>query len=158
MSPGPGLPNLSAEVPGPVGGYRNVPVSAPSPDLTLPTTPGAAPGGTGLLVVDFAALAAAVEAARTAADAAGRAAADVRAAVERSGAAPWGDDPGLGVGFGDVFAGPRDDLVQTVRELPAVLAGLADSLDAARRGFVRAEDEAEATASGLTWPADGEAG
>ncbi|WP_327177588.1 hypothetical protein OG599_21410 [Streptomyces sp. NBC_01335] len=158
MSPGPSLPSQPAEVPAPVGGYRNVPVSAPIPDPTLPTAPGAAPGGAGLLAVDFEALAAAIEAARAAADAAHRAAADVSDAVRRSGAAPWGDDPGLGVGFGDAFAGPRDDLVRTVQELPAVLAGLADSLDGARRRFVRAEDEAGAVASGLTWSTDGEAG
>ncbi|MFI5635618.1 hypothetical protein ACIA8E_41125 [Streptomyces sp. NPDC051664] len=95
-----------------------------------------------MLVVDFGALAAAVEAARIAAGVAHRAAADVQAAVQRSGAAPWGDDPGLGQAFGGVFAGPRGDLVQTVLELPSVLDGLADSLDVTRRGFVRAEDEA----------------
>jgi hypothetical protein len=148
MSPGPGLPSQPAEVPGPAGGYRNAPVSAPAPVLSLPTVPGV-PGDAGTLRVDFGALAAAVEAARIAAGVAHRAEADVQAAVQRSGSAPWGDDPGLGQAFGDVFAGPRGDLVQTVLELPSVLDDLADSLDMTRRGFVRAEDDALSTALDL---------
>ncbi|MGW7674260.1 hypothetical protein ACWGJX_45580 [Streptomyces sp. NPDC054775] len=148
VAPGTGFPSDPAEVPGPAGGYRNAPVSSPSPDLSLPVVPGL-PGDAGLLVVDFGALAAAVEAARIAAGVARRAAADVQAAVQRSGGAPWGDDPGLGQAFGGVFAGPRGALAQTVEELPAVLDGLADALDVTRRGFVRAEDEALDAAVGL---------
>ncbi|WP_399084009.1 hypothetical protein ACGH2B_03725 [Streptomyces sp. BBFR2] len=128
-------------VPGPAGGYRNAPVSAPSPDLT-PPGPVDPPDGSGLLAVDFTALLAAVEAAGSAAGQAQLAAARADDATARSGPAPWGDDPALGQTFGAAFAAPRDDLIRTLRQLPVVLRNLADDLAATRATFGRAEDTA----------------
>lgn len=141
-------PNQPAEVPGPAGGYRNAPVSAPTPELSVPPVP-AMPGNTGTLAVDLGALAAAVKAAEIAAARAQRLADDVEATIQPSGPAPWGDDPGLGQAFGDTFTEPRTALVQTVRELPVLLHSLADSLDATRRGFAGAEDAALTSAGDL---------
>jgi hypothetical protein len=148
MPPGGVSPNQSAEVPGAAGGYRNAPVSAPTQELLIPPVP-AIPGNTGTLVVDLGALAAAVKVAEIAAARAQHLADDVEATAQRSGPAPWGDDPGLGQAFGDAFAESRITLVQTVRELPVLLHGLADSLDATRRGFADAEDAALSSAGDL---------
>lgn len=148
MPPGAVPPTQPAEVPGPAGGYRNAPVSAPTPVLPIPGIP-AVPSARGTLVVDLDALTAAVKAAEIAAAGAQSLAHRVEAATQHSGSAPWGDDPGLGQAFGDAFAEPRTALVRTVRELPALLHGVADSLDATRRGFARAEDGALAEAQQL---------
>jgi hypothetical protein len=138
----PGQENLKQPaVPGPAGGYRNAPVSAPSPSLPLPGLP-PVPGGSGTLVVDLSALTAAVQAAEAAVGQAQRAAADAEDATSRSGAAPWGDDPGLGQAFGAVFAGPRTSLAETVRELPSLFEQLADNLEATQRGFAGAQNTA----------------
>ncbi|TSB21585.1 hypothetical protein [Streptomyces benahoarensis] len=128
-------------VPGPAGGYRNAPVSAPAPDLT-PPGPVTSPDGSGLLAVDFTALLAAIKAAESAAGEAQRAAAQADDATARSGPAPWGDDPGLGQAFGDAFAGPRADLVRTAHQLHLVLRQLADDLAATRGAFAHAEGTA----------------
>jgi hypothetical protein len=121
------------------GGYRNAPVSSPSPDLQLPPAP-TGPGAGDTLVVDLAALGKAVKAAQEAVGAAQKAAQPSQDAVSRSGAAPWGDDPGLGQAFGGVFAEPRNNLVEAVQKLPTVLQQMADNLTATQGVFADAED------------------
>ncbi len=146
MAPGQ-QPSDHPTVPGPIGGYRNAPVSDPAAPAAPAALP-ALPAGGAALVVDFGALTAAVTAAGSAAGHAQDAA--VRLQNAAAGAELWGDDPGLGQPFGDAFAGSRQDLLDTVRELPKLLEGLADDLAAARRGFADAEDSATTLAQGFT--------
>ncbi|WP_142392670.1 hypothetical protein [Mycobacterium sp. 3519A] len=130
-----------SEVPGPVGGYRNAPVSAPGFTSTVPNLPGGPPGLSGVFV-DTDAL---NRAAAVAADAASEAGSDAQrldSAVNRSGPAPWGDDPGLGQSFGSVFADPRHSLVQAIDALPEVLGDLADTLRQTSATFAEADGDA----------------
>jgi uncharacterized protein YukE len=129
------LPNSAGEVPGPAGGYRNAPVSAPSFTSTVPDFPGESSGLSGVLYVDPDALDRAVAVAADAADGAADDAQRLQGALDRSGPAPWGDDPGLGQSFGSAFAGPRDTLRQAMNTLPKVLGDLAGTLQQTRRAF-----------------------
>jgi uncharacterized protein YukE len=135
-------PTPGPEIPGPVGGYRNAPVTAPGFTSTVPDVPGGPPGLSGVVFVDIDALNQAVT---VAADAASEAASDaqrVDSAVNRSGPAPWGNDPGLGQSFGSVFADPRQALQQAMDTLPGVLSGLADTLRQTSQTFAAADAEA----------------
>ena len=132
-------PTPGPEVPGPVGGYRNAPVTGPGFTSTVPDLPGGPPGLSGVLFVDTDAL---NRAAAVAADAASEAGSDAQrldSALNRSGPAPWGDDPGLGQGFGSVFADPRHALLQAVDTLPGVLGELADTLRQTSRTFTEGD-------------------
>ncbi|MGW7574830.1 hypothetical protein [Streptomyces sp. NPDC054765] len=106
--------------------------------------PGGGLSGSGVLAVDFEALEQAIAEAEEAADAAGSVAESMASAVQRSGAAPWGDDPALGQAFGSVFAEPRNALVQAVEGLPQVLRNIADNLSAMNTDFHGAQQAAEA--------------
>ncbi|MFE6894447.1 hypothetical protein [Streptomyces sp. NPDC057694] len=129
-------------VPSPPDGYRNVPVSAPDPDLHVPGMPGdGLPGG--VLVVDYELLERAVSEAEEAAEAADGLARSMANAVRRSGPAPWGDDPALGQTFGSVFADPRDALFQALQGLPQVLRNIAEDLRGMDTGFHGAQKYAE---------------
>ncbi|WP_157849407.1 hypothetical protein [Streptomyces violaceorubidus] len=130
-------------VPSPPDGYRNVPVSAPQPDLHIPRLPEGGLSGSGVLAVDFEALAHAIAEAEEAAEAVGHIAERLTSAVQRSGAAPWGDDPALGQTFGSLFAEPRDALTQAVPGLQQVLRSMAENLGAMNTGFHGAQRDAE---------------
>jgi uncharacterized protein YukE len=130
------------KIPGPVGGYRNTAVRAPGFTSTVPDVPGGPPGLSGVVFVDINAL---NKAAAVAADAASEAASDaqrVDSAVNESGPAPWGDDPGLGQSFGSVFADPRRAVQQAMNALPGVLGGLADTLRQTSQTFAAVDAEA----------------
>ncbi|MGW2299351.1 hypothetical protein [Streptomyces violaceorubidus] len=130
-------------VPSPPDGYRNVPVSAPRPDLHIPSLPKGGLSASGVLAVDFEALEHAIAEAEEAAEAVGDIAARLASVVQRSGAAPWGDDPALGQTFGGVFAEPRDALTQAVPGLQRVLRSIAENLGAMHTGFHGARRDAE---------------
>nr|BFD87812.1 hypothetical protein StreXyl84_72130 [Streptomyces sp. Xyl84] len=133
----------SASVPSPPDGYRNVPVSAPRPDLNVPRMPaGRGLSDGGHLVVDFEVLERAIAEAEDAAEAAGGLAESLASAVHRSGPAPWGDDPALGQAFGSVFAEPRDALFHAVQGLPKVLRNIASDLSAMDTRFHAAQEHA----------------
>jgi uncharacterized protein YukE len=105
------------------------------------------PGGpsalTGVVLVDFAALNQAVTVATDAASEATSDAQRVDSAVNRSGSAPWGDDPALGQSFGSAFAGPRQALQQAMDTLPGVLGGLADTLRQTSQSFAAVDADAQ---------------
>jgi hypothetical protein len=105
--------------------------------------PGGGLSGSGVLVVDFEALEQAIAEAEEAAEAADGVAESMTSAVQRSGLAPWGDDPALGQTFGSVFAEPRGALVQAVQGLPQLLRNIADNLSAMNTGFHGAQQDAE---------------
>ncbi|MFI6759093.1 type VII secretion target [Micromonospora sp. NPDC050417] len=140
------------DVPGPVGGYRNAPVTAPGFDSPVPDGLGGPLDLPGHLVVDTEALDKAAAAAGEAADEAAGAARLVDSAVDRSGPTPWGDDPGLGQSFGSVFAEPRQALIKAMEELPEVLRDMADKLRQTSRTFVDVEDDATERARSLVEP------
>jgi hypothetical protein len=142
------------DVGSPAGGYFNAPVSAP--DFTL-KDPQSAPGFTetvpnlsgesppalsGVVYVDITALNQAVAVASDAASEAVSDAKPVDSAVNRSGSAPWGDDPGLGQSFGSVFADPRTTLLQVMDALPELLGTVADVLQQASKAFAALDVEA----------------
>ncbi|MFD6534384.1 hypothetical protein [Streptomyces sp. NPDC060184] len=132
-------------MPSPPDGYRNVPVSAPQPGLHVPDMLHGGPSDGDLLVVDFGELAQAIAEAEEAAVAARDIAERLTSAVDRSGRAPWGDDPALGQTFGSLFAEPRDALVRCARELPEVFRNVAEKLGSASASFhetQRASEEA----------------
>lgn len=131
-------------VPGPVGGYRNAPVTAPGFDSAVPKTPGGPPALSGFVLVDADKLDKAVNVANEAASEAHRAERWMDAALGRSGPEPWGDDPSLGQSFGSVFAEPRQTLVHAIETLPPVLHGLVNQLQQTSSAFAAANDEAAA--------------
>jgi uncharacterized protein YukE len=135
-------PTPGPEVPDPVGGYRNAPVTAPGFTSTVPDLPEGPPRLSGVLYVDTDALDRAGAVAADAASEAGSDAQRLDSAVNRSRAAPWGDDPGLGQSFGSVFADPRHALLQAMDTLPEVLGDLADTLRQTSRTFADADGEA----------------
>jgi len=131
------------EIPGPVGGYRNAPVSAPGFPSTVPDIPGGPSALSGVVLVNIDALNRAVS---VAADAASESTSDaqrVDSAVSRSGSAPWGDDPALGQSFGSAFAGPREALQQAMDTLPGVLGGLADTLRQTSQSFAAVDADTQ---------------
>ncbi len=132
-------------VPGPVGGYRNAPVTAPGFDSTVPNAPAGPPGLSDFVRVDANKLDKAVNVADEAATEADRAARWIDAALGRSGPEPWGDDPSLGQSFGSVFAEPRQSLVHAIETLPTVLHGLVDQLQQTTKAFATANDHAAET-------------
>jgi uncharacterized protein YukE len=143
------MPSLSGdastpgpEVPGPVGGYRNAPVTAPGFTSTVPDLPGGPPRLSGVLFVDTDELNRAAAVAADAASEAGRNAQRLDSVVSQSGPTAWGDDPGLGQSFGSVFANPRHALLQAMDTLPEVLGDLADTLRQTSRTFAAADAEA----------------
>ena len=138
-------------VPGPVGGYRNAPVTAPGFDSAVPTTPGGPPALSGFVLVDAEKLDKAVNVADEAATEADHAARWMGDALGRSGPEPWGDDPSLGQSFGSVFAEQRQSLVHAVETLPVVLRGLVDQLQQTSMAFVAADGEAAATVQSFTF-------
>lgn len=138
----PYAPNPGPEIPGTVGGYRNAPVAAPGFTSPVPNVPGGPPGLSGVLQVDTDALNQAVAVATDAASEAASDAQRVDSAVNRSGSAPWGDDPGLGQSFGSVFADPRHVLLQAMDTLPEVLGNLADTLRQTIQTFAAGDAEA----------------
>ncbi|XVV16096.1 hypothetical protein ACQP2X_17600 [Actinoplanes sp. CA-131856] len=138
----------TSDVPAPAGGYRNVPVSAPGYDSSIPVLPdGDAPDLTDSLLVSTDDLNKAAARAAAPSSEAAEAAARI-AAVAHPDGTPWGDDP-LGQGFGAVFAEPRASLLKVVGELPKVLDGVAERLRAAGRAYADAEDENIRTAKRL---------
>jgi hypothetical protein len=129
----------TVKVPDPSGGYRNAPVSAPSNPFSPSPLPDAPQGGD-VTVVDFSALRDAISKTHDVTARAQTLAGDVNGADQRSGPAPWGDDPALGQAFGSVFAGPRAVLLQAVEGLPGMVQQFADTLDgvaASSRGAQR---------------------
>jgi uncharacterized protein YukE len=141
-SPSGDATNPGPEVPGPVGGYRNAPVTAPAFTSSVPDLPGGPPGLSGLLFVDPDALERAAAVAANASSESGSDAQRLDSAVNRSGPAPWGDDPGLGLSFGSVFADPRHALLQAMDTLPGLLGDLADTLRQTSSTFTDADAEA----------------
>ena len=133
-------------IPGPVGGYRNAPVGAPGFDSSAPEIIDGPPELNGAVYVDVVALNKAFVFASMVADRAEGAARLVEGAVQRSGPAPWGDDPGLGQSFGLVFAEPRQALVSTIGKLAVVLQEVAEKLEQTKQVFADAEAEANVTA------------
>ncbi|HET6500298.1 MAG TPA: hypothetical protein VFG87_05985 [Amycolatopsis sp.] len=128
------------EVPGPAGGYRNAPVTAPGFDSPVPDIPGP-PDLTGVLSVDTASLDKAVVVAGEAAGEAAGAAQRMESAMDSSPTPPWGDDPGLGQSFGSVFAEPRQALAQALKTVPEVLRELGEALQQTSRTFADTDDE-----------------
>ncbi|MGW1467842.1 hypothetical protein ACWCPT_26260 [Streptomyces sp. NPDC002308] len=118
-------------------------MAAPRPDLRVSGMPGDGSPGGGVLAVDFQALERAIAEAEEAAEAATGLAEHLASAVQRSGPAPWGDDPALGQTFGSVFAEPRDALFHAVQALPQVLRNIADNLTAMDTGYRTTQENAE---------------
>ncbi|MFF4902799.1 hypothetical protein [Streptomyces sp. NPDC001068] len=141
MSNTPPSPGEGVSVPSLPDGYRNVPVAAPEPDLHVPgTRDDAFPDGD-ITAVDFPMLNRAIEEAGNAVEVAARASAILTSAVRRSGPAPWGDDPALGLPFGEAFSGSRDVLVRSVSALPHVFENIAGKLAETNSGFHGAQEE-----------------
>jgi hypothetical protein len=136
-------------VPDTSGGYRNAPVSAPIPVLQPPILPELFPGA-GALVVDTTALNAAVRAAHDAADVAEQAAGDIQSTINRSGPAPWGDDPALGQVFDGAFSAPHANLIKVLEGLPSLLQHVAQLLDTTGTVLADAEESSAAAAASLT--------
>ena len=138
-----------SEVPGPVGGYRNVPVGAPGFDPAVPTIPGEPPALSDYVLVDASKIDMAVNAVNEAATEADRAARGMTMALGRSGPAPWGDDVALGQSFEAVFAESRQSLMHAVETLPTVLRGLINQLQQTSMAFTAADSEVAAMVQSL---------